>query len=65
MCTVDDEIVGLLLAALFAGQHTSNITSTWMGLELAADKTGLVKELYAEQQKVMKESKGEVSHAME
>lgn len=25
----DDEIVGLLIALLFAGQHTSSITSTW------------------------------------
>ena len=25
----DDEVVGLLIALLFAGQHTSSITSTW------------------------------------
>jgi sterol 14alpha-demethylase len=25
----DDEIVGLLIALLFAGQHTSSISSTW------------------------------------
>jgi sterol 14-demethylase len=30
----DDEISGLLLAALFAGQHTSSITTTWMGLRM-------------------------------
>ena len=30
----DDEIVGMLVAALFAGQHTSNITATWMVLSL-------------------------------
>lgn len=27
----DDEIGGLLIAALFAGQHTSSVTSTWTG----------------------------------
>ena len=32
-CT-DDQIVGMLLAALFAGQHTSSITSTWTILNL-------------------------------
>ena len=28
----DDQIVGLLIALLFAGQHTSSITSTWTTL---------------------------------
>lgn len=31
----DDQIVGLLIALLFAGQHTSSITSTWTTLFLA------------------------------
>jgi sterol 14-demethylase len=30
----DDEIVGLLIALLFAGQHTSSITSTWTAMFL-------------------------------
>ena len=30
----DDEISGILLTALFAGQHTSAVLATWMGLEL-------------------------------
>ena len=34
----DDQIVGLLIALLFAGQHTSSITSTWTTLFLAHDK---------------------------
>lgn len=34
----DDQIVGLLIALLFAGQHTSSITSTWTALFLAHDK---------------------------
>lgn len=34
--TTDEEITGLLIAALFAGQHTSSITSTWTGFYLHA-----------------------------
>ena len=30
----DDEITGVLLTALFAGQHTSAVLATWTGLEL-------------------------------
>ena len=30
----DDEITGILLSALFAGQHTSAVLATWTGLEL-------------------------------
>ena len=30
----DDEITGMMIAILFAGQHTSSITSTWTGLYL-------------------------------
>ena len=30
----DDEITGLLLTVLFAGQHTSAVLGTWTGLEL-------------------------------
>ncbi len=30
----DDEITGLLLTVLFAGQHTSAVLATWTGLEL-------------------------------
>ena len=33
----DDEITGILLTALFAGQHTSAVLATWTGLELTAD----------------------------
>ena len=32
--TTESEITGLLIAALFAGQHTSSITSTWTGAYL-------------------------------
>jgi sterol 14alpha-demethylase len=31
----DNEIVGILIAGLFAAQHTSSATVTWMGMHLA------------------------------
>lgn len=34
----DEEISGLLLTVLFAGQHTSGVLATWTGLELLNDK---------------------------
>lgn len=34
----DDEVTGLLIALLFAGQHTSSITSSWTALYLASNK---------------------------
>lgn len=34
----DDEIAGMILAALFAGQHTSSIVSTWSLLFLLEDQ---------------------------
>ncbi|KAK8655315.1 hypothetical protein V6N13_107897 [Hibiscus sabdariffa] len=35
------EVTGLLIAALFAGQHTSSITSTWTGAYLLRHKESL------------------------
>ena len=49
----DDEISGILLTALFAGQHTSAVLATWMGLELIRASSYLnrirseFKEVYA------------------
>jgi hypothetical protein len=37
MCT-DEEITGLMIALLFAGQHTSSITSSWTGLHLLSNR---------------------------
>ena len=34
----DDQITGMLIAVLFAGQHTSSITSTWTGLFLMSNR---------------------------
>lgn len=45
--TTEAEVTGLLIAALFAGQHTSSITSTWTGAYLLCNKqylSGVVEE---------------------
>jgi hypothetical protein len=34
----DEEITGLLIAVIFAGQHTSSITTSWTGLFMNANK---------------------------
>jgi len=44
----DDEITGLLIALLFAGQHTSSITSTWTGMFIAKDRD-ILKRVVQEQ----------------
>lgn len=47
----DDEIAGMLIGLLLAGQHTSSTTSAWMGFFLARDKT-LQEKCYLEQKTV-------------
>jgi cytochrome P450 len=47
----DDEISGLLIGLLLAGQHTSSTTSAWMTFFLARDKE-LQERCYAEQKAV-------------
>jgi|APGre2960657444_1045066.scaffolds.fasta_scaffold00793_4 sterol 14-demethylase len=51
----DDQITGMLIAVLFAGQHTSSITSTWTGLFLMQNKDWWNK-CCDEQRKVQAES---------
>ena len=51
----DDEIVGLLIALLFAGQHTSSITSTWTTMFLAHNGRCLT-EVLKEQKEVLGDS---------
>ncbi len=48
----DDEVTGLLIALLFAGQHTSSITSTWTLMFLIHNPECLAK-MMDEQKKVM------------
>ena len=47
----DDEIIGILIALLLAGQHTSSTTSAWVGFFLARDKH-LQEQAYQEQLEV-------------
>lgn len=46
----DSEVVGLLIALLFAGQHTSSITSTWTAMFLAHKPEILTKVMEEQQQ---------------
>lgn len=48
----DDHIAGLLIALLFAGQHTSSITTTWTAVHLLNDKK-LLERVMAEQEEVL------------
>ncbi|GMH35789.1 hypothetical protein BSKO_03657 [Bryopsis sp. KO-2023] len=50
----DDEIGGLLIAALFAGQHTSSITSAWTGYCLLDNRKWWDK-VVEEQKRIVKE----------
>jgi len=52
----DEEVTGLLIALLFAGQHTSCITSTWTSLFVAHDKS-MVKRIIEEQNEIFKDNK--------
>jgi len=48
----DEQVTGLLIALLFAGQHTSCITSTWTSLFIANDKD-VVRRVVEEQDAVV------------
>ena len=48
----DDEITGLLVALLFAGQHTSSITTTWTAM-LSMHHPDVMQRLVAEQAAVV------------
>ena len=45
-------MVGLLVVLLFAGQHTSSITSTWLGARILSSPKALA-ELKAEQERMV------------
>ncbi|KAA3482807.1 sterol 14-demethylase-like [Gossypium australe] len=59
--TTETEITGLLIAALFAGQHTSSITSTWTGAYLLRHKEFL-SAVVEEQKKLMQKHGSNVDH---
>lgn len=53
----NEEISGLLIALLMAGQHTSSTTSAWVGFYICS-VPGLQQELYEEQLRVAKQFPG-------
>ncbi|XP_013604156.1 PREDICTED: sterol 14-demethylase-like [Brassica oleracea var. oleracea] len=59
--TTESEVTGLLIAALFAGQHTSSITSTWTGAYLMKYKEYFSAAL-DEQRKLMEKHGDKVDH---
>uniref|UniRef100_A0A5B6YIN7 sterol 14alpha-demethylase n=1 Tax=Davidia involucrata TaxID=16924 RepID=A0A5B6YIN7_DAVIN len=59
--TTEAEVTGLLIAALFAGQHTSSITSTWTGAYLLRHKEFLSAVL-AEQKTLVRKHGNKVDH---
>eukprot|EP00958_Prasinococcus_capsulatus_P023576 scaffold3551_cov408-Prasinococcus_capsulatus_cf.AAC.3 len=58
----DDQICGLLIAALFAGQHTSSITSTWTTLRVLDNKATWWPRLVEEQKAIMREYGTEINY---
>ena len=46
----DSEVTGWLIVLLFAGQHTSSITSTWLGAMLLSNPQAMA-DVKAEQEK--------------
>nr|XP_010942370.1 obtusifoliol 14-alpha demethylase [Elaeis guineensis]XP_010942371.1 obtusifoliol 14-alpha demethylase [Elaeis guineensis]XP_010942372.1 obtusifoliol 14-alpha demethylase [Elaeis guineensis]XP_010942373.1 obtusifoliol 14-alpha demethylase [Elaeis guineensis]XP_010942374.1 obtusifoliol 14-alpha demethylase [Elaeis guineensis]XP_010942376.1 obtusifoliol 14-alpha demethylase [Elaeis guineensis] len=59
--TTEGEITGLLIAALFAGQHTSSITSTWTGAYLLRHKEYLSAAL-EEQKDILRRHGNKIDH---
>lgn len=59
--TTESEVTGLLIAALFAGQHTSSITSTWTGAYLLSNKK-YMSSVLDEQKNLMKKHGNNVDH---
>lgn len=59
--TTEGEVTGLLIAALFAGQHTSSITSTWTGAYLLRFRQYFA-EAVEEQKEVMKRHGNKIDH---
>ena len=49
----DEEITGMLIATLFAGQHTSSITSSWTGYEMLAHRAAALDPAVSEQASLM------------
>ncbi|XP_065852846.1 sterol 14-demethylase [Euphorbia lathyris] len=59
--TTEAEVTGLLIAALFGGQHTSSITSTWTGAYLLRFKQYMITVL-EEQKDLLRKHGNKVDH---
>ncbi|XP_047322767.1 sterol 14-demethylase-like [Impatiens glandulifera] len=59
--TTEAEVTGLLIAALFAGQHTSSITSTWTGAYLLTHPK-YMKAVINEQETLLKKHGDKIEH---
>jgi len=57
----DQEVGGMMVALLFAGQHTSSITSSWTGL-LLMDNPDFIGPVLKEQEEVLKANGGELNY---
>lgn len=53
----DEQLAGMMIALLFAGQHTSSITATWTGLYLNATRD-YFDEVLDEQRAIRKQNNG-------
>ncbi|XP_047064848.1 obtusifoliol 14-alpha demethylase-like [Lolium rigidum] len=61
--TTEMEVVGMLVSALFAGQHTSSSTGTWTGARLLADDNAAhLRAAIREQQRIMARHGGRVDY---
>lgn len=58
----EDEITGILIATLFAGQHTSSITSVWTGMHLIHAPSSYMKQVLDEQKLSMAKHGKELSY---
>jgi len=56
----DEQLAGMMIALLFAGQHTSSITATWTGLLLNNHKT-FYDEVIEEQRAIRKQNDGPIN----
>lgn len=56
----NDEITGLLITLLFAGQHTSSITGTWLGMNIVG--YGYLDAIYKEQKAAREANGGELNY---
>ena len=60
----DNEIVGLLIALLFAGQHTSSLTSAW-AVMLMVSNPSCLHQMISEQQELLGSAQGSGGRALD